>query len=582
MSIVDGGARGTGAAFNSGNTLNVPITSGLVILADEVALLAISSTNTSTADGDNSEVSSVVDTASNGWTKLGEWTNANGSADAGVTVSLWQSRLTATLDGDAGANITVNFASNRTDRCASVHRFTAAAALEIESGPVTPDDTDASNGFGSVAFSGLPSAARLYFRALGKEANTTTGLTVSANFTAITGTRSRNNAAAVIVRGEFRINTSTGETSNPTLAVSGDTAGVFVALREVQKKIVAAAGSYAVTGQAAVLKVGKKLTAAAGIFNLTGVAAALKRGYVLTASVGSFILSGIAADLRAARILTAAAGSFVLTGIAATVGRGLTLVASVGSFVLTGIAATLTYVSGSTYTLLAEAGSFTLTGIDAALKYGRNLTAAAGSFLLSGQSASLSKTYKITAGTGAFLLTGIDAGVRHNRILIAQTGAFSFTGQVALLLRGYTLVANTGVFNLVGKAANLITTRILRATTGAFTLTGQSAGLTYEEETVPEPFGSGVPTGIGTIQIPNPAAYASIDDWAKTLTEVLTEMVRVLQDPSPAPPYEVATLPDPMKGRFTLITVVDEAGGEVLAYSDTVNWRRVSDGAIVS
>jgi hypothetical protein len=78
----------------------------------------------------------------------------------------------------------------------------------------------------------LASAARLYFRGLGKEANSATSMTPSTSFTQITGTRSRNNADAIMLRGEFRINTSTGETSNPTLAVSGDNAGIFMALVE--------------------------------------------------------------------------------------------------------------------------------------------------------------------------------------------------------------------------------------------------------------------------------------------------------------------------------------------------------------
>lgn len=44
--------------------------------------------------------------------------------------------------------------------------------------------------------------------------------------------------------------------------------------------------------------------------------------------------------------------------------------------------------------------------------------------------------------------------------------------------------------------------------------------------------------------------------------------------------YTVATLPSAETPR--LIFVSDEIGGPVPAYSDGTNWRRVSDGAVVS
>lgn len=44
----------------------------------------------------------------------------------------------------------------------------------------------------------------------------------------------------------------------------------------------------------------------------------------------------------------------------------------------------------------------------------------------------------------------------------------------------------------------------------------------------------------------------------------------------------VAALPDPLTNRSRMIIVTDEAGGEVPAWSDGVDWRRVTDRAIVS
>lgn len=46
--------------------------------------------------------------------------------------------------------------------------------------------------------------------------------------------------------------------------------------------------------------------------------------------------------------------------------------------------------------------------------------------------------------------------------------------------------------------------------------------------------------------------------------------------------YTVATLPDPVKWRGGIIIVTNETGGEVPAWSDGTDWRRVTDRAVVS
>lgn len=48
------------------------------------------------------------------------------------------------------------------------------------------------------------------------------------------------------------------------------------------------------------------------------------------------------------------------------------------------------------------------------------------------------------------------------------------------------------------------------------------------------------------------------------------------------PEYTVATLPTASDYDNGVIIVSDETGGRTLATSDGTNWRRVSDGAVVS
>ncbi len=236
MAIASGGTLGTGAEGNSADTSFTMSTATNTLAANDIGLLVIVTDNIATTDSDSSTHTSVTG-GTGTWTKLGERTNTvGGAAGDGVCTSIWMLQATGAVN--TGTTITMNLSGNASEKCCSFWKFTVAANRTLAltgmgiTNPVN-NGTDASNGYGSVAFSGLPSFSRLYFRGLGKEANSTTDITVSGSFTAISVARSRNNVGAVFVRGEWRINTSTGETSNPTLAVSGDTAAVFVALEEV-------------------------------------------------------------------------------------------------------------------------------------------------------------------------------------------------------------------------------------------------------------------------------------------------------------------------------------------------------------
>lgn len=50
----------------------------------------------------------------------------------------------------------------------------------------------------------------------------------------------------------------------------------------------------------------------------------------------------------------------------------------------------------------------------------------------------------------------------------------------------------------------------------------------------------------------------------------------------PLPSYTVATLPSAANNPRALIYVSDESGGATIAFSDSTNWRRVQDRAVVS
>lgn len=214
------------------------------------------------------------------------------------------------------------------------------------------------------------------------------------------------------------------------------------------------------------------------------VSAAAPTSYTLTAAAGSFALTGNAAALLASRKLTAAAGSFALTGNAAGLYLGRRLSAAAASYAWTGNAASLV----TSRRLAAAAGAYVLTGNAAALRLDRLLAAASGSYTFTGNDASLVHSapgsYSLTANAGAYSLTGNAAALRADRRLTAADGVFNLTGSVAQLLRGYQLAAAAGSFAFTGNAATLSASQSysLSAAASAYALTGNAATLTYSGE----------------------------------------------------------------------------------------------------
>ena len=186
MAIASVGTLGTGASSTSSTTFTLT-TATNTLAAGDFALLTVVSDNTATADG-NTNTHTGVSGGTGTWTKLGEYTNTVGGAAAdGVCTSVWLFEASGSVA--TGTVITITLSAARIDKCASMWKYTKVAGNSIR---VDPDSTTITNGtdgavdFGSVTFTGLPSQERLYYRGLGKEANSTTALTLTTNYTAIT------------------------------------------------------------------------------------------------------------------------------------------------------------------------------------------------------------------------------------------------------------------------------------------------------------------------------------------------------------------------------------------------------------
>jgi len=412
MTFTSVGNLGVGASSVSSTSFNA--TTAATLTAGNIGILAVVTDNTTTTDGNTSDHSTVTDSSGAvSWTKLYEYTNGESAAEAGVTTSLWL-RPRQGSDLASGSTVTITLGTARVDKTASSWQFTCSAD-PTQAASAVGTLVDAANGFGSASFSSLPSKEYLFFRACGKEANvaSTSDLTASTGFSTITAQRSRNNAAAVLVRGEWRIVTATGETSNPTFAFSGDAASIFVALEEPTTA-----------------------AAPAPIIQSPSSSAALRRRRRLLRPTTQMLMPSVPVSGASNPTMIAEPGSFTLTGNAAGLRVARRLTASTGTFVLTGNDTTLTYSGGggpTHYTLTADTGTFVLTGNAAALRVARRITASPGGYTLTGNAAGLRVARQLIAQTGSYTLTGRAAGLTVARRLVAQAGSFVLTGVAATL-----------------------------------------------------------------------------------------------------------------------------------------------------
>lgn len=212
-----------GTAANAVSSTTITITTSATAEAGNVVLVAIGKDNTSTTTGDNSEVTGVTDSAGNTYTKICEHTRG-GVAAASITVSVWRSLITSQLT--SGGTITASFATTIAKGISAWEfSFGAGSTVSAPVGLVTQEGS--ANDPASLAVSGLGSAERLYVRAVGREGNSA-AFTATGTWTAITAAQS----AGACVAAEFKIATSTGETSDPSWT-NGDNASAMFGLEEV-------------------------------------------------------------------------------------------------------------------------------------------------------------------------------------------------------------------------------------------------------------------------------------------------------------------------------------------------------------
>jgi hypothetical protein len=193
--------------------------------AGRLVFVGIAKKNVAGADGTTSEILNVVDdVGGNTWQSAGAFCNAQSGRGAGIYVDLWYSVLkNGLLAGHViGIQKSTDVACTATAYMASL---TNAIARTYPAVSLAGDDVP----LGSMSTSGLLSMEHLHVRITATD--TTVSGTPTAGWTALVPAEI-SEATSVIVLGEFKVSTSTGETSAPSIDVLETSASVLVAISE--------------------------------------------------------------------------------------------------------------------------------------------------------------------------------------------------------------------------------------------------------------------------------------------------------------------------------------------------------------
>lgn len=216
------GVSGTIVTMASLTTVNVGDCIWVVLVAD----------NLGTTDADHNEHTSVTDVVGNTYVKIKEFTNGNGTAGTGATVSLWMCNVTVQLVLTTGV-ITGTISSAVTEKSITAQACTKTAAntLAVVGTPGTDvgDNADPA----SMTIGSLSSQEYMFFNGIAMEQANTVTYTVDADYTAFTLVGGGIGAAGMCACGGLRVFTGTGDTYDAATNPDRDYVQIFAVIQEV-------------------------------------------------------------------------------------------------------------------------------------------------------------------------------------------------------------------------------------------------------------------------------------------------------------------------------------------------------------
>jgi hypothetical protein len=188
-------------------------------------------TSNGAPEATNEHTSATID--GNAMTKINERCHelTGGTVDNGVTVSLWLYRATGNLA--IGTTIVFNLANSKTSRAAIGREIGVVAGNTLQQTGSTEAEAVLNTQPGVLTIGSLANLEYLFIRPFGVETTSVT-FTPSTDYTSF-GVSTANttvDGTSMQARGEFRILTGTGDSTDPEFNGSRDALSFYVALKE--------------------------------------------------------------------------------------------------------------------------------------------------------------------------------------------------------------------------------------------------------------------------------------------------------------------------------------------------------------
>lgn len=518
-----------GSAIEAVSDTSIQVHPGADLTIGKLVVVNCVTDNDSTAiaDGPSARHSSVADGKGNSWTKLAEYTDSDGAAADGVTVSSWATKISvAILTTDY---ITLTVASAVTCKIISVFEAVLGAGGSYMVGALGVGQSAI-----SASVSGMVSREYLLIGHGGAE-GTDSSKTPDADYTERFDLVSTSITQHVVTR----IATLTADTCTSTTWTNTNPVFLLIALYEVAATTFPTLGvldnfnrtdagsplqGWLGVGEGGLCCASNQCAGATADANtefLDQVLGADQEGYVTImvkpsdsqeinilartdlvnityygliyyrqATVGDKLYlirfdAGTPVWLTAELLMGQAVQSGDKMGIS-VVGNQITgyYKPNGGAWgVILGPVTDSTYPTGTHLGLNCHANTIRMDdfggGTLGATAY--KLWGAAGPFALAGQAGRLQAAHLAKAAAGSFTLTGSDARLRAAHLAKAAAGSYGLAGQNALLRATRLLVAAANGLVLTGSDAQLIYTEVgkygLWTATGAFTLAGADVKL---------------------------------------------------------------------------------------------------------
>lgn len=472
MAITGITARGSAVSNANGTTLSVNPSANIVV--GKVLLVASASDNNQTTDGVSS-FHTVSDSKGNEWFKINEYTETDGAADDGVTVSLWGSIITTQIN--TTDTVTLTLGAAKTDKIITLTEATIATAKRL-----VLEQVGIGQNVVSATVSSLPSREYLLMANFGAEGEDNSK-TPSTNFTELFDLISATQGVLdvnIAIHVQYRVATLTSQTASIADWTFTNAMSTLSALYEADPlSVTAGLGDVTATGFIPSVNT----TNNQSIETFTGQVTANGFSPIVTASdnqtiatfVGQLTANGFDPVVTAGNNISVSPGlgEVLANGFSPTItaGNNQSVQIGLGELSLVGFSPVASVTNNKV--IATDVGSLVANGFIPSVAVSDNKTAQTdvGACILSGFGPGL--TFKVTTQTGAVDVEGFEVIIgSYVHPIHAHLFVDGFEPNVSATTSGTICNTETGVVSLVGFSPSIAISVKPLTQTGELVMTG--------------------------------------------------------------------------------------------------------------